>query len=146
MMAAKMSRSTTAPPAPKMIALRRLEPSRLRAAMAITTALSPARRRSTPSTPKNRASISPFKNSINDYPSTASSPGTHLAVQGSERRIFESLRSSSYQERKGYFVLSAYSEPSERTRTRTVLRLETELVDRRHQEGDVQYSRAEQIV
>src|SRR3954470_20876055 len=58
-----MSRNTTAPTAPQMIASRRWRPSSVRAAMAITTALSPERMMLVKSTSESPTKKSPFKNS-----------------------------------------------------------------------------------
>src|SRR3954468_5748305 len=58
-----MSRNTTAPTAPQMIACRRWRPSSVRAAMAITTALSPERIMLVKSTSESPMKKSPFKNS-----------------------------------------------------------------------------------
>src|SRR5919202_527124 len=63
MTAAKIRRSTTAPAAPPIIAWRRWAPSSLRAAMAITTALSPERIRLVTSTKKSPTKNSPIENS-----------------------------------------------------------------------------------
>src|SRR3712207_2198396 len=83
MMAAKMSRSATAPAAPQMIACRRWFPWRLRAAMAMTTALSPERIRLTASTLTSASQNTALKvSSSNACPSSSRlDPSSHLLVR-----------------------------------------------------------------
>src|SRR5215210_4908804 len=82
MMAAKTSRSTTAPTAPQMIACRRWEPWRLRAAMAMTTALSPERMRFTASTLTSASQKTASNNVCSSYAAPLyHTPGPRLLVR-----------------------------------------------------------------
>src|SRR5829696_1815016 len=82
MMAAKTSRSTTAPAAPQMIACRRWEPWRLRAAMAMTTALSPERMRFTANTLTSASQKTASNNVCSSYAAPRShTPGARLLVR-----------------------------------------------------------------
>src|SRR5215212_1620939 len=80
-MAAKTSRSATAPTAPQMIAWRRWEPWRLRAAMAMTTALLPERMRFTANTLTSASQKTASNNVCSSYAAPRShTPGPRLLV------------------------------------------------------------------
>src|SRR5215208_2280150 len=89
-MAAKTSRSATAPTAPQMIAWRRWEPWRLRAAMAMTTALSPERMRFT----ANTLSSASQKSASNNVGSSYAAPRSHTP---GARLLVRAIPDSSYQ-------------------------------------------------
>src|SRR5918998_4870910 len=99
MMAAKMSRSATAPAAPQMIACRRWFPWRLRAAMAMTTALSPERIRLTASTLTSASKKTALRNSSNNVcPSSVAphrrTPSSHLLVRFSPPPSYQHPRAT----------------------------------------------------
>src|SRR5918997_4094346 len=99
MMPAKMSRSATAPAAPQMIACRRWLPWRLRAAMAMTTALSPERIRLTASTLTSASKKTALRNSSNNVcpssvPPYRRKPSSHLLVRFSPSPSYQLLRAA----------------------------------------------------
>src|SRR5215212_412543 len=124
MTAAKIRRSTTAPAAPPIIACRRWAPSSLRAAMAITTALSPERIRLVTSTKKSPTKNSPFKNSGK----------SNLVLLRHERQ---------------FYILTPprlVRGPADPLGLRSGMALQGDLIDRHGDEPGVQGSRSEQVI